>query len=247
MNGFLRQSTASQVRAVGPFVDDTDFKTLETALSIANTDVKLKKNGAAAANKNSGGATADSTTGMYHLTFDATDSNTVGELFFSIKVAGALVVFGSYTVLEEVIYDALFAASAPGWANATDQTAIKTKTDQFVFTVANQVNANALTVGDKSGYSLTADIRIKKNTALSNFTFLMLDTSGNADSGLTVAAQRSLDGGTLTTMANSVVEISNGLYKINLAAADTNADWCCYRFTASGAQDRIVSFPTQTE
>jgi hypothetical protein len=39
---------------VGPFVDDTDFKTLETALTIANTDVKLSKNGAAAVNKNSG-------------------------------------------------------------------------------------------------------------------------------------------------------------------------------------------------
>ena len=138
-------------------------------------------------------------------------------------------------------------AAAAGFANLTDQTAIKAKTDQFVFTVANQVNANSLTVGDKTGYALTADIRIKKNTGLNNFTFLMLDTSGNAATGLTVAAQRSLDGGTLATMANSVAEISNGLYKINLAAADTNADFCCYRFTAATAQDRIVAFPTQTE
>lgn len=32
MNSFLRQSTASQTRIIGPFVDDTDFKTLETGL-----------------------------------------------------------------------------------------------------------------------------------------------------------------------------------------------------------------------
>ena len=52
---------------------------------------------------------------MYHLTWDATDTATVGELFFSIKVAGALVVFGSYVVLEEAVYDSLFLAAAPGY------------------------------------------------------------------------------------------------------------------------------------
>ncbi len=112
---YLRQSTASQTRTIGPFVDDTDFKTLENALSIANTDILLKKVGGASAAKNSGGATADGSGGMYHLTFDATDSGTVGELFGSVKVAGALVVFFRFVVLEEAIYDALFAASAPGY------------------------------------------------------------------------------------------------------------------------------------
>lgn len=108
---YLKQSTASQSRMVGPFVDDTDFKSLETALTIANTDVKLSKNGAAGVNKNSGGGTHRDN-GMYSLTFDATDTDTVGELEVSIKVTGALVVFAKFFVLEEVIYDALFAASA---------------------------------------------------------------------------------------------------------------------------------------
>jgi len=45
VDSYLKQSTASQSRAIGPFVDDTDFKTLETALTINNTDVKLVKNG----------------------------------------------------------------------------------------------------------------------------------------------------------------------------------------------------------
>lgn len=121
-NGFLKQSTASQTRIVGPFIDDTDFKTLETGLTIANTDVKLSKNGAASANKNSGGGT-HIVNGKYALTFDATDTNTVGELDYSIAVSGALVVTGKFMVLEEAIYDALFGASAAGF-NASGQVAV---------------------------------------------------------------------------------------------------------------------------
>lgn len=107
----LKQSTASQSVKIGPFVDDTDGATPETALSIANTDIKLSKNGASYANKNSGGGTHDAN-GMYTVTFDATDTNTVGRLEYSVKVAGALSVWGEFWVLEEAIYDALFAASA---------------------------------------------------------------------------------------------------------------------------------------
>lgn len=115
---FLKQSTAAQTRTIGPFVDDTDFKTLENALTINNTDILLKKNGGASAAKNSGGATADGAGGFYHLTFDATDTATVGELAGSVKVAGALVVPFKFFVLEEVVYDALFAASAAGYGTA---------------------------------------------------------------------------------------------------------------------------------
>lgn len=117
MNGYLRQSTASQSRAIGPFVDDTDFKTAKTALTIANTDIKLRANGTTLSNKNSGGGTHQAN-GVYSVTWDATDSANVGELYFSVVVAGALQVFGTYTVLEEAVYDALFAASAGGYGTA---------------------------------------------------------------------------------------------------------------------------------
>jgi len=118
MPGFLKQSTASQSRSLGPFVDDTDFKTLETGLTIANTDVKLVKNGAASVNKNSGGGT-HRVNGEYSLTFDATDTGTVGELRVSISVSGALVVVDEFTVIEEAVYDALFLAAAPGYLQPT--------------------------------------------------------------------------------------------------------------------------------
>lgn len=113
MGGFLKQATASQVRAIGPFVDDTDAKTAETALTIANTDIKLIVNGGASANKNSGGGTHRAN-GVYGVTFDATDTATVGEMKVSVSVAGALPFFDTWTVVEEAIYDLLFAASATG-------------------------------------------------------------------------------------------------------------------------------------
>jgi hypothetical protein len=115
MPGFLKQSTASQSRALGPFVDDTDFKTPETALTINNTDIKLVVNGGASANKNSGGGT-HRVNGVYGITFDATDTATVGEMEVSVVVSGALPVFDKFFVLEEAVYDALFAASAAGYA-----------------------------------------------------------------------------------------------------------------------------------
>jgi acetylornithine deacetylase/succinyl-diaminopimelate desuccinylase-like protein len=115
---FLKQSTASQSRNVGPFVDDTDFKTLETGLTINNTDVKLCKNGGTSGNKNSGGGT-HRVNGHYSLTFDATDTDTVGELSVSIAVSGALIVTAKFFVVEEAVYDAQYGASAIGYvANA---------------------------------------------------------------------------------------------------------------------------------
>ena len=54
----LKQSTASQEVPLGVFVDETDGKTAETGLTIANTDIKLWKMGATSlANKYSPGRT----------------------------------------------------------------------------------------------------------------------------------------------------------------------------------------------
>jgi hypothetical protein len=138
MPGFLRQATASQSRALGPFLDSTDFLTPETGLTIANTDIQLVVNGAASADKSSGGGT-HRVNGVYGVTFDATDTATVGEMEVSIVVSGALPVFDKFFVIEEAVYDALFAAGAAGyqapiWAAANSTvnlsgTTVKTATD----------------------------------------------------------------------------------------------------------------------
>lgn len=108
----LQQSTASQIVMLGPFIDETDGKTAKTALTIANTDVKLSKNGAAIGNKNSGGCTHDSD-GWYACTLDATDTNTAGRLTVKLHVSTSLPVFREYMVYPTALYAAQF-STAPG-------------------------------------------------------------------------------------------------------------------------------------
>jgi hypothetical protein len=107
---YLKQSTASQAVLLGPFVDSTDGVTAETGLTIANTDIRLSKNGGNIAAKNSGGGTHDEN-GFYQITLDATDTDTVGRLQIHAFMTGALPVFAEFQVVEEAIYDKIFAAS----------------------------------------------------------------------------------------------------------------------------------------
>jgi hypothetical protein len=177
---FLKQSTASQTRLVGPFVDSTDFSTAETGLTIANTDVKLSKNGAASANKNSGGGT-HIVNGHYSLTFDATDTATVGELAGSIVVAGALQVAFKFFVVEEAIYDELFAASALGYiANAPVSVAQWTGTN-----VATVDTAGYPKVTIKSGTG-TGEVSLTSGIAAVNPT--QINGSANAAARLALSA-----------------------------------------------------------
>jgi hypothetical protein len=110
---FLRQSTASQEVLLGPFLDDTDGKTAETGLTIANTDIKLWVTGATAeVSKNSGGATHVAA-GRYYCVLDATDTATIGPGEINVHVAGALPVRREFTVLSAAVYDVLFGTTAP--------------------------------------------------------------------------------------------------------------------------------------
>lgn len=103
----LRQSTASQEVLLGPFVDSTDGVTAETALSIANTDIKVFKAGATTlASKNSGGATHISN-GNYYATLDATDTDTLGSGTLIVQVSGALAVRHDFVVVPANVYDSM--------------------------------------------------------------------------------------------------------------------------------------------
>lgn len=108
---YLRQSTASQSVLIGPFLDSTDGNTSETGLTINASDIRLSKNGANIVAKNSGGGTHDEL-GYYTITLDDTDTDTVGRLQLMVHVAGALAVYHEFQVLEETVFDAMFASSA---------------------------------------------------------------------------------------------------------------------------------------
>lgn len=111
MTQVLRQSTAVDV-LIGPFVDSTDGVTAETALTISQADVRLSKNGQTMAQKNDNTACVHDAIGYYNCELDATDTNTVGTLVLAVAEAGALPVRHEFQVVEEAVYDRLFASSA---------------------------------------------------------------------------------------------------------------------------------------
>jgi hypothetical protein len=88
---------------------------------------------------------------------------------------------------------------------------------------------------------------IKKNTALAKFPFVLVQSADHVTgaTGLTVTAERSLDGAAFAACANSPSEIGGGVYTIDLAAGDLNATTVTLRFSASGADTRLVSLVTQ--
>jgi hypothetical protein len=81
--------------------------------------MQLSKDGGAFAQKNAIGNATHDTDGWYSTTLDATDTATVGILILQVNVTGALPVWHEYYVVEEAVYDALYAANAPGYLQPT--------------------------------------------------------------------------------------------------------------------------------
>ena len=84
---------------------------------------------------------------------------------------------------------------------------------------------------------------LKKNQALANFHFLMTDsTTHNPATGKTVTVTRAIDGGAFGAgTLSAVTEMSNGLYRLDFAAADLNGNVVTLRATASGCDDLFIS------
>lgn len=159
---FLKQSTASQEVPLGYFVDSTDGNTEETALTIANTDIKVWKTGATTlANKNSGGATAISN-GIYYAVLDATDTDTLGPLVIFVHVTGALTVRLECCVLAANVYDSLIGATDKLDVNTAEIAGanVSTSTAQIGVNVVNAGGtawgSGAITSGVFSAGAITA-------------------------------------------------------------------------------------------
>lgn len=110
MPHFLKQSTAVTIK-LGPFLDDTDGNTPETALTINQADVRVSKNGGNFAQKNEASAASHDELGYYNVPIDATDTGTLGRILIAVHVTGALPVWKEFTVLPANSYDSLIAGS----------------------------------------------------------------------------------------------------------------------------------------
>lgn len=115
MATWLKQSTAATVK-LGPFLDDTDGKTAETALTIKKADVRLSKNGGdmAAAHADQGASDAGAAhdeLGYYDISLDTTDTDTLGRLKIMVHESGALPVWQDFQVLPANTFDSLVAGT----------------------------------------------------------------------------------------------------------------------------------------
>jgi hypothetical protein len=89
---------------------------------------------------------------------------------------------------------------------------------------------------------------IKKNTALSAFTFPIADSTDHLTpkTGLTITATRSIDGAAFAACANAVTEIgATGFYKFDIAASDVNGDIIQFKMTPSAGGD-VRTFTIRT-
>jgi len=146
MAQWLKQSTATTVK-LGPFLDSTDGFTAKTALSIAQADIRLTKNGNGfAQTHNSAGAPHDEN-GYYGVPLDTTDTDTLGRLKVAIYKTGALPVWQDFVVVAANVFDSLIGGGDVLNSNASKIGGI-TQTGRDLGT--------SVLVGDKTGFSLTS-------------------------------------------------------------------------------------------
>lgn len=152
---WLKQSTAVDI-GLGPFVDSTDGFTPETALTIAQADVRLKKNAGAWAQKNQASSATHEENGWYEISLDATDTNTLGILIVAVNESGALPVWKEFMVVPANVYDSLVSgvdwldvcALKPEWSIASTTLTVKKQDDtttQFTKTLSTTPGADPIT------------------------------------------------------------------------------------------------------
>ncbi len=110
MSLVLKQSTATDIH-LGPFISNTDFKTVNSTLGLTQSDVRLSKNGATFAQLSSVLALTHSENGHFKIPLSSTDTNTLGRLRIVINKSGTLQVWQDYMVWPANTFDSLISTS----------------------------------------------------------------------------------------------------------------------------------------
>lgn len=220
---FLKQSTSVDL-PIGPFLDDTDFKTTEGGLTLTQPDIRLKKNGAAWAQKNAAQTLTHEENGFYELTLDATDTNTLGLLRVAVLETGALIIWEDFMVMPAEAYDAMFGgtgvglrADVRGWLGTTPATPTTAGVPEVDVT---HVSGTAQTARDL-GAQLDATVSSRSSQA-------SVDTIDNLVDDL----EARLTAGRATNLDNLDATISS-----RLAAASAPGNFSALSITAGGLVD----------
>jgi len=112
-NGIIRQSTPVTL-LIGPFLDG-DGTTVQDGLTLSQADIEVSKEGSSPAPKNEPSGATSVGDGLYTIEIDQYDTDTPGYLAVIAYVNGTIYVRHSYQVMEEAVFDALYAPGASGW------------------------------------------------------------------------------------------------------------------------------------
>jgi hypothetical protein len=150
------------------------------------------------------------------------------------------------TAIPDMALDSTVAKDATV-AKAADLATVDTNVDSILVDTGTTIPGTITTLQtDVTQIKGDLPSTITKNVALAAFPFVMTDsTNHDPATGLTITAQRSIDGAAFVNCANAVAEVGSGMYKIDLANTDLNGDTICLKFTASGADTLFLTIVTQ--
>lgn len=198
---WLKQSTAFTEK-IGPFVNSTDAVTPETALTISQADVLLSKASGVFAQKNDATAATHDAQGWYLVTFNTTDTATLGALIVSIQETGALPVWVHYVVVPANTYDALM--------SGTD--ALNADVDEW--------NGTAIAGVDTAGYP---KVTIKDGTGTGEIDTASGVAKANTVSMVNVALSGAETAGNFSTFFGNAAAVSTQVID-NIGSIKTRTD-----------------------
>lgn len=221
-------------------VSQANTKTLQSNPTIAAGDFKVSTDGGALANLGTLPAVTPASSKMVKVTLSAAEMNGDNITVVCSDASGAEwcdLIINFQTAANQV----------------DDLAAALTAIDNFIDTEIADIQARlpAALVGGRIDASVGAIaagvLPIKKNAAFNNFEFLMINSNDHVSpkTGLTVTAERSIDGGAFAACTNAPSEIGNGVYKIDLSASDLNGDVITLKFTGTGADQTTITFLTR--
>lgn len=157
---WLKQSTSVDV-PIGPFLDSVDGVTAKAGLTITQPDIRLKKNGAAWAQKNAAQTLSHEENGYYEVTLDATDTDTLGLLRLAVNESGAAPIWEDFMILPANVWDSFFGADllqvdAREWLGGTIATPTATGVPEVDLTHVAGVTTNVSTIATSVATLLAA-------------------------------------------------------------------------------------------
>lgn len=204
---WLKQSTATTL-LLGPFVDDTDGKTPETALTLSQSDILLwKEGGTTLAQKNESTTCTHRSIGLYTCPINTTDTNTLGTLVVSVAESGALPIRQDYIVLPANVYDSFVLGTDVLDVSATQLNGSATPLTNLAASSLGIVTGTS----DNTGFTATSsimDTTITEATADHYNGRVIVFTSGALVGQATLITDYALTGGrgrfTMSTLTEAV-------------------------------------------